>query len=164
MAWTNPTTWTTGQVPSAADFNAHIRDNLNAMGNHEGWSTYAVTVICTGTTDPEYQDAYGQYLRVGNLVICQWRAFAHGGNGAYCVTLPVNGNFDNNLRAGSGCICDAGDAWTLVHYSSSTNASYVKLMWNAKTADGIVTHNSPAAWYPHAGDYMGGQLIYRAAG
>ena len=31
MAWTAPKTWTTGEVVSAANMNAHLRDNLNAL-------------------------------------------------------------------------------------------------------------------------------------
>ena len=29
MAWTAPTTWTTGQIVTAALMNTHVRDNLN---------------------------------------------------------------------------------------------------------------------------------------
>jgi hypothetical protein len=32
MAWTTPKTWAAGEVLTAANFNAHIRDNLNAVG------------------------------------------------------------------------------------------------------------------------------------
>jgi hypothetical protein len=34
MAWTNPKTWTVGETLTAANFNTHIRDNLNAVGPH----------------------------------------------------------------------------------------------------------------------------------
>jgi microcystin-dependent protein len=31
MAWTNPRTWVTSELVTAAEMNTHIRDNLNAM-------------------------------------------------------------------------------------------------------------------------------------
>lgn len=32
MAWTTPRTWVAGEIPTAAIFNTHVRDNLNAIG------------------------------------------------------------------------------------------------------------------------------------
>jgi hypothetical protein len=32
MAWTTPKTWSAGETLTAANFNTHIRDNLNAIG------------------------------------------------------------------------------------------------------------------------------------
>jgi hypothetical protein len=34
MAWTNPKTWSAGETLTAANFNTHIRDNLNALASH----------------------------------------------------------------------------------------------------------------------------------
>ena len=34
MAWSTPRTWTAGETPTAAQFNAHIRDNLLALDQH----------------------------------------------------------------------------------------------------------------------------------
>lgn len=34
MAWTNPRTWSAGETLTAANFNTHIRDNLNALSHH----------------------------------------------------------------------------------------------------------------------------------
>ena len=31
MAWTTPRTWVPGEIPGATEFNAHVRDNLNAI-------------------------------------------------------------------------------------------------------------------------------------
>lgn len=31
MAWTTPRTWVTGEVVTATEMNAHVRDNLNAL-------------------------------------------------------------------------------------------------------------------------------------
>ncbi len=34
MAWTTPRTWVAGETPTAAQFNAHVRDNLDALSLH----------------------------------------------------------------------------------------------------------------------------------
>lgn len=31
MAWTDPRTWSAGEIPTATIFNTHVRDNLNAL-------------------------------------------------------------------------------------------------------------------------------------
>jgi hypothetical protein len=164
MGWTAATTWTTGQVPTAANFNEQIRDNLNAMGDHTGWTTYA-PALTGSVSNPNPAAKKGQYLRVGNLVLYSYhiQSGTTVGSGDYSVSLPVNGNMNNDLRCGSGYLYDASayDAWTTVHYSSSTAATTVKIMWNGKTADGVVTHASPIAWASF--DELAGQLIYRAA-
>jgi len=164
MAWTAPTTWTTGQTPTAALMNLHIRDNLNAAGDHTAWAAYTPALTAT-VTNPNPSAKAGHYLRVGNLVVCAY-LFTCGttvGSGDYMVSLPVTGNMNNNLRCGSGYLYDASayDSWVTVHYSSSTAATTVKVMWNAKTANGVVTHASPAAW--GANDVISGMLFYRAA-
>lgn len=34
MAWTNPKTWSVGELVTAANLNTHVRDNLNVIGEH----------------------------------------------------------------------------------------------------------------------------------
>lgn len=34
MAWTTPRTWVVGEIVTAALLNTHLRDNLNAIGQH----------------------------------------------------------------------------------------------------------------------------------
>ncbi len=34
MAWSTPRTWVAGETPTAAQFNAHVRDNLTALSTH----------------------------------------------------------------------------------------------------------------------------------
>lgn len=166
MAWTNPTTWTTGQVPGATGtvgFNVQIRDNLNAVGSHE-WSTWA-PALTGSVTNPAVASAAGQYARPGNLVVAAYKITMGStvGEGDYSVSLPVNGNFGNDHRPGHGYLYDASTyrGWVTCHYSTSTDAATVKIMWNAKTANGVVTHASPAGW--GSNDLIAGQLIYRAA-
>lgn len=59
MSWTAPRTWVTGEVPSAATMNAHIRDNLRAMV----WQYANVETSQTRTAT-----AYGDLTTVGPAV------------------------------------------------------------------------------------------------
>jgi hypothetical protein len=48
MAWTNPRTWTAA-IPSVADFNTHIRDNMNALPRELSYNALSgdFTIIAT---------------------------------------------------------------------------------------------------------------------
>lgn len=44
MAWTAPRTWVTGEIPTAAIFNTHVRDNLLFLFPHNQFANNAQTV------------------------------------------------------------------------------------------------------------------------
>jgi len=162
MGWTAPATWTTGQVPTAANFNQQIRDNLNAAGNHEGWSTYAPVLTGSGS-NPNPSAKAAHYLRVGNLVVYAY-VFTCGttvGSGTYSVSLPVNGNFVAHAFPGNGYLYDASgyDGRTFVHYTAaSTDLATVTMI---TSTGGTVAHNAPFTFAVN--DQIGGWMMYRAA-
>lgn len=92
MAWTAPRTWTAGEVVDAAMMNAHVRDNLKAIG--DPWTAYTPTWTAT-TTNPDIGNGtiVGHYIQAGNLVI--FRAVITAGStttfgtGTYLISLPV---------------------------------------------------------------------------
>ncbi len=49
MAWTVPRTWVTGELVTAAQFNAHIRDNFNVLREREIWFSAASGNIAVGS-------------------------------------------------------------------------------------------------------------------
>jgi hypothetical protein len=53
MAWTNPRTWVTSEVVTAAMLNTHVRDNLNTLRAHHGCSLYksADQSVANGAND-----------------------------------------------------------------------------------------------------------------
>lgn len=54
MGWTTPRTWVAGEVPTAAIFNTHVRDNLNALnGFVRKTSAESVTSSTTFQDDDE---------------------------------------------------------------------------------------------------------------
>lgn len=64
MAWTPPRTWVAAEIPTAATFNTHVRDNLKAIG--DAWTSYTPTLsnwtLSNGTLA-------GYYMQAGKLVI-----------------------------------------------------------------------------------------------
>jgi len=64
VAWTSPRTWTAGEVPTAATFNTHVRDNFKAIG--DAWTSYTPTLanwtLGNGTLT-------GNYIAAGKLII-----------------------------------------------------------------------------------------------
>lgn len=70
MAYTTPRTWTTGETVTAAMFNAHLRDNLNAAfplsGGVAAWTAFTPTLSNGWLLGNATYVA--QYMKVGRLV------------------------------------------------------------------------------------------------
>lgn len=66
MAWTDPRTWVAGEIPDAGNFNTHVRDNFDAIG--DPWPTYTPTWTAS-TTDPTLGNGVleGWAVEVGKL-------------------------------------------------------------------------------------------------
>ena len=48
MAWTTPRTFATGETPTAAQFNTHLRDNLNYLySSDDAWTTPTISGYTT---------------------------------------------------------------------------------------------------------------------
>lgn len=65
MGWTSPRTWVSDEVPSATDFNTHIRDNLNYL--HSGQPAQAVHRLGTAdysTSGTAFADVDGTNLKL----------------------------------------------------------------------------------------------------
>lgn len=100
MAWTSPRTWIAGEVPPAATWNTHVRDNLLAIG--DAWTAWTPTVTATTGTFTTVSGA-GQYIAVGKLII--WSATvtittAGTAAGTLLFTLPVTAVANRPLGGG----------------------------------------------------------------
>lgn len=104
MAWTDPRTWVTGELVTAALLNTHLRDNLKAIG--DPWTAYTPTCSWTvgnGTLT-------GRYRQVGKAVDLSIRLALGSTSTASSIvtfTLPVP------LRGtpGTGEPFGVGSAW-----------------------------------------------------
>lgn len=87
MAWTDPRTWVSGEVVTAALMNAHVRDNFKALG--DAWQAYTPTytnfTLGNGTVS-------AAYMQVGKMA--GYRGLVTLGStssvsGIFRVSLPV---------------------------------------------------------------------------
>ena len=93
MGWTDPRTWVDGETVTAAIMNAHVRDNLNALGE---WNT-SWTPTWTGSTgNPVLGNGtlVGRYLETAEWVYFFIHLTMGGtttyGTGTWRFDLPVN--------------------------------------------------------------------------
>lgn len=63
MSWTDPRTWTAGETVTAAEMNAHVRDNFKALGDPQG--SYSPT---SGNWTLGNGSLSGTYNQAGKLV------------------------------------------------------------------------------------------------
>ncbi len=78
--WTTPRTWTTGEFPSAATMNTHVRDNFGAVW-HEMAGGAGAAATMTTTPAPLLIPSAATYS--GNLVRIMWSIQG---------TVPLAGN------------------------------------------------------------------------
>ena len=111
MAWTTPRTWVAGEVITASLLNTHLRDNLSAIGNPEGWTSYSPQLTAV-TSNPTYgttsQVNVGWHKQLGKVVHF-YAAFRFGsgmtaGSGAYRLSLPVTASSNYSFSGGSHVI------------------------------------------------------------
>lgn len=91
MAWSSPRTWSSGEYPTAAEFNQEIRDNLNAQFplGAPAWTSYTPTdsnvTLGNGTRT-------ARYMQIGKTVHFSW-SLTFGSTTAFTGTvfagLPV---------------------------------------------------------------------------
>lgn len=103
MAWTDPRTWVTNELVTAALMNAHVRDNLDFLYAHHGCRLYksASQTVVAGNTDlitwnsESYDtDAFHSTAVNTGRVTAPW-------DGYYRAILEVNVDADGSHHNGS---------------------------------------------------------------
>lgn len=99
--WTQPRTWTTGEIVTAAHLNTHLRDNLEYLAQQENTALNHFTCTSSSaysTTSSSFADVDATELagtlttRGGPLLIGvagAWKSSTAGNDG--CIDLTVNG-------------------------------------------------------------------------
>lgn len=157
--WTDPRTWVSGEIPSAATFNTHVRDNLLAIG--QPWLTYAPTLtnwtLGNGTLD-------GWYIRAGKLVHGKvWLTLGSTStmSGTLAISLPVSKVVDNaggTAVTGTAQLFDtsaSANRYRFVVQHTATNVRFADQDANA------VTGTVPWTWA--TGDVIFATFSYEAA-
>lgn len=167
MAWTTPkTTWKTAELVTAADLNTYLRDNLNCVGSHLDFSTWAPALsITSGTTAPSLGNAAsgkiqsGSWMRLGTTVSglvhgsCQIRFGTSGtaaGTGIYTISLPLAMSSSDTARqetVGFGAVYDVSGADTHQVVAVQHSSAVCKLKYTSTAAaENWVTGAAPWAW------------------
>jgi hypothetical protein len=92
MAWTSPRTWVAGAAITAAQMNAHLRDNLQALVPTDimAWTSYTPTFTQSGAVTKTV--TYAKYTQIGKTVIFTVKLTATGAgtaNNKIVIGLPV---------------------------------------------------------------------------
>ena len=125
MAWTTPRTWVSGETVTAALMNAHVRDNLKAVG--DAWTSYTPTVSnWTGGNGT----SSGAYILAGKLVHFRVK-FVFGSTstaaGNFAATLPVTAVAARTFAFTAGAYDTSGTAhYGLTSLATSTTGLIVK--------------------------------------
>jgi hypothetical protein len=145
MAWSNPRTWITGEVVTAAHMNQEVRDNLNAVlpdgVTNADWDP---TLEAT-TTNPIVDLVDGAEYQVGALQFgwVRWVVLdvmpESLGSGTYVITLPVASagivaSSNNGTAIGTWRIVDSG--------GSAANSEVGSLILASSTIARFGRHNA----------------------
>lgn len=96
MGWTAPKTWSVGETLTAANFNAHIRDNMNALTRFVGKTADESVVSSTVLQDDDHlffaMGANEWYFVAGIL----WHESASTPHLKFGFTIPASGDYHVN--------------------------------------------------------------------
>lgn len=138
MAWTTPRTWVTSEVPTAAIFNTHVRDNLEAL--YGTTSSYTPQVDQGASTNIAKSITEARYLQTGR-VLDVWTVLSMSASGTansdVTVTLPVaHSGHTVNTTPGVGFVFDGS---TGTHYACAmrfTSSTAVAFMTDLAVTNG----------------------------
>jgi len=160
---TTPRTWVAGEVVTASQFNANLRDFGRAFS--DAWTSYTPTLTAS-TTNPTNWTQTGYYMQVGKLVVAKFRLAAGAsmtaGSGTYRVALPVNAAYTAGTEFASGGVemWDASANTIQIGIASPRNTAYLQITYPGTTTN---TVGNAAPWTWAANDTITGTLTYEAA-
>lgn len=161
MAWTQPRTWTAGEVVTAAHMNTDIRDDLTAGFTSDMFqnTTWDCEIDTTGSTGPNEQTIAGDYVRTGGVVNA-WGKVLFGTPTTYgeaacayyvvppkaCASYLPTGSL-SGVTVGSGFYYDksANDTYVLSVVAYSTSKFIFRFNNVGTTETGIVSSTNPVA-------------------
>lgn len=146
MAWTDPRTWVTGELVTAALLNTHLRDNLKAIG--DAWTAYTPTWTSSGTAPAIGNGTLtGAYLKAGKLVVFRLKLTIGStttvGTSTYRFGLPVAA-IGLDVPVGQGLVFDtsASDRRFCGAYTTATT----EVTLRTTNDNAVVSATGPFAW------------------
>ena len=125
MAWTAPRSWVADEVVTADVMNAHVRDNLKAIG--DAWTSYTPTLSQGASTNIAKTVDYAKYVAAGKLIIGQVKLTPSAGGtagSAITITLPVTAA-TSGIIVGPGWYSDTGTSDYRGHAFLATTTTLV---------------------------------------
>lgn len=166
MAYSTPRTWVAGEYPTAAQFNANLRDNLNAAFPFgvDAWTAYTPTLTQSATVTKTV--TYAKYQRVGRLIVAQVLLAVTGtgtGANAVAVGLPVTAATSSvDLECGSGHIVDASAAAVYKGFACLATTTTIQLRPSSTTTTGFLGADTFTAALA-SGDLVTYNVMYESA-
>lgn len=157
MAWTAPKTWVAGETVTAAQLNAHLRDNLKAIT--DPWTDYTPTI---GGWSLGGATVTGRYTQIGKTVHVSVKCVMGAGMSlgttpSFSLPVPVKSGV---VAAGVAHFDDLGTTAYMGMVDAANSTAYV---WGIGTA-GTRVHLTtlwPFTW--NVGDVVTFDLTYEAA-
>ena len=151
MAWSDPRTWSTSEVVTAAHMNQEVRDNLNAaFPDQEDGNTWSPTLEGV-TSDASASATAGVEYTIGAIQFCWCRwVLSANGSGVFFVTLPSTAS--GITASTSGAAGQAIGSWTARDDSAPESQEGDVLLATATTArfnipsEGFVQNTLPWTW------------------
>lgn len=158
MTWTAPRTWTDGETVTAVEMNAHVRDNLKAIG--DAWAAY--TPALTGVTLGN-GTLTAASLQAGKLTACRG-SLTLGSTSSITTTvrigLPATANPTVSYYAFAGLV-------TLVDASPTARKFWIPVSASATafviSDPDYVLVNTTTPWTWATGDQIMWEFFYEAA-
>lgn len=167
MAWTSPRTWAAAAVVTAAQMNAHVRDNFKALLPLDtvAYSTYVPTLTQSATVTKTVN--WARYQQFGKTIHGQVNLSITGSgtaSNAVVAGLPVatTANLGTNDNLGVAFIYDASATTkyrAFVQFQSTTSVRFLTLHSTSDNLLGVVDFTAGLA----VNDVLVYQFTYEAA-
>jgi hypothetical protein len=163
-----PKTWSSGDVLTAAQLNAELRDALLAAfplaGGVGVWTSFTPTITQSGAVTKTV--TYARYFRIGRLIIAQAKLDLTGAgtaaNDVTISTLPATAAFGTTMEIGTGVIYDASA--TLAYKATVMLVSTTQIRFrpaNTTTSGTLGSDTFTAALA--SGDVISFSIMYESA-
>lgn len=171
MAWTSPRTWVAGAALSAAQLNAHLRDNLLALLPLDAVTHTSYTPTFTQSSTISKTVTYAKWQQIGKLVVVNFVLTASSAgvaNNNILVGLPTTAAMTagNSTVVGSASFFDASAAGAYPAIAVLNSTTTIRLMDATAAVTGTVCLGTTGAAFAAAiasSDVVSGQLMYEAA-
>lgn len=163
MVWTTPRTWSDGELENAAVFNTHVRDNLEAIGQHVRIRKNTTESLVSSTTLQDDDEllwaveintkwAFEIYLRYNSGTTPDIKT-------AFSIPAGVSGAVTRIHVTGGALTMTESSALTTVVASDGTGGAASILMTGTLICGGVSPGNVVLQWAQNTSDAGSTQVL-----